>query len=80
MKIHEFQAKSILSRFGVEVPRGEVASGIVKAAREIGFKITMVVRLERIFVGLGNEILYDSGLGFVSDPGHEGGHRIGMLT
>lgn len=26
MKIHEYQAKSILSRFGVQVPRGEVAS------------------------------------------------------
>ncbi len=26
MKIHEYQAKSILSRFGVPVPRGEVAS------------------------------------------------------
>ena len=25
MKIHEYQAKSILSRFGVPVPRGEVA-------------------------------------------------------
>jgi len=26
MKIHEYQAKSILTRFGVQVPRGEVAS------------------------------------------------------
>src|SRR5579884_1161729 len=26
MKIHEYQAKSILSRYGVSVPRGEVAT------------------------------------------------------
>ena len=25
MKIHEYQAKQILSRFGVSIPRGEVA-------------------------------------------------------
>ena len=26
LKIHEYQAKSVLARFGVPVPRGEVAS------------------------------------------------------
>ena len=25
MKVHEYQAKSILARYGVAVPRGEVA-------------------------------------------------------
>src|SRR3972149_9532034 len=31
MKIHEYQAKSILGRYGVPVPRGEVASSVKKA-------------------------------------------------
>lgn len=39
MKIHEFQAKDVLSRFGVEVPRGKVATTVdeaVQAALELG--------------------------------------------
>ena len=31
MKIHEFQAKAILRRYGVPVPRGEMASSVSKA-------------------------------------------------
>jgi succinyl-CoA synthetase beta subunit len=38
MKIHEFQAKSILARYGVRVPRGEVAETAM-AARAIAEKI-----------------------------------------
>lgn len=38
MKIHEFQAKQILARFGVRVPRGEVA-GTAAAARAIADRI-----------------------------------------
>ncbi len=38
MKIHEFQAKQILSKFGVRIPRGEVADTPEKA-REIAEKI-----------------------------------------
>jgi len=38
MKIHEFQAKSILSRFGVRIPRGEVATTPAEA-RTISEKI-----------------------------------------
>lgn len=38
MKIHEFQAKQILSRFNVRIPRGEVADTPSKA-REIAEKI-----------------------------------------
>jgi len=44
MKIHEFQAKSILSRFGVQVPRGEVADAPSKAreiAERIGPKVVL---------------------------------------
>ncbi|MBI3089738.1 MAG: ADP-forming succinate--CoA ligase subunit beta [Candidatus Tectomicrobia bacterium] len=39
MKIHEYQAKEILSRYGVPVPRGKVAAGVDEAeaiARELG--------------------------------------------
>src|SRR5258706_8460685 len=32
LKIHEYQAKSILARFGVPVPRGEVTSNALDAA------------------------------------------------
>ncbi len=38
MKIHEFQAKGILARFGVAVPRGEVAD-TAEQAREIAGRI-----------------------------------------
>ncbi len=38
MKIHEYQAKQILSRYGVQIPRGEVADTPSKA-REITAKI-----------------------------------------
>ena len=45
MKIHEYQAKSVLSRFGVPVPRGEVAFTAVEAAdimRRLGGDLAVV--------------------------------------
>jgi succinyl-CoA synthetase beta subunit len=39
MKLHEYQAKAILKRYGVAVPRGEVAASVSKAvavARKLG--------------------------------------------
>ena len=45
MKIHEYQAKSVLSRFGVPVPRGEVAASAAEAgeiARRLGGDIAVV--------------------------------------
>ncbi len=45
MKIHEYQAKEILRRFGVAVPRGYVASTPVEAegaARQLGGGIVAV--------------------------------------
>ncbi len=45
MKIHEYQAKSVLSRFGVPVPRGEVANTPAEAgdiARRLGGDICVV--------------------------------------
>jgi succinyl-CoA synthetase beta subunit len=45
VKIHEYQAKSVLARFGVPVPRGEVASTsaeAVDAAKRLGGSIAVV--------------------------------------
>ncbi|MBI4266571.1 MAG: ADP-forming succinate--CoA ligase subunit beta [Acidobacteria bacterium] len=45
MKIHEYQAKSVLARFGVPVPRGEVAFTAAEAAeiaRRLGGPVTVV--------------------------------------
>ena len=45
MKIHEYQAKSILARFGVPVPRGEVAFAPAEAAeiaRRLGGHVVVV--------------------------------------
>ena len=45
MKIHEYQAKSVLARFGVPVPRGEVAftpAEAVDAAKRLGGRVSVV--------------------------------------
>jgi succinyl-CoA synthetase beta subunit len=45
VKIHEYQAKSVLARFGVPVPRGEVAFSPAEAgdiARRLGGPVTVV--------------------------------------
>ena len=45
MKIHEYQAKSVLARFGVPVPRGEVALTPAEAgdiARRLGGDVAVV--------------------------------------
>src|SRR6187200_272601 len=45
VKIHEYQAKSVLARFGVPVPRGEVAfttAEAVEAAKRLGGQIAVV--------------------------------------
>ncbi len=45
MKIHEYQAKSVLARFGVPVPRGDVASTPAEAAevaRRLGSSVAVV--------------------------------------
>jgi succinyl-CoA synthetase beta subunit len=48
MKIHEYQAKSILCQFGVRIPRGEVAETPEKAyeiAKEIGPKVVVKAQI-----------------------------------
>ena len=45
MKIHEYQAKAILARYGVPVPRGEVAFDAAEAgdiARRLGGGVVVV--------------------------------------
>ncbi len=45
MKVHEYQGKEILKRFGVEVPKGKVAFAVdeaVKAAQELGGSVWVV--------------------------------------
>src|SRR5215204_1683213 len=45
VKIHEYQAKAVLARFGVPVPRGEVAftsAEAVDAAKRLGGQIAVV--------------------------------------
>jgi succinyl-CoA synthetase beta subunit len=45
MKIHEYQAKGILGRFGVPVPRGEIAFSAAEAgdvARRLGTDVVVV--------------------------------------
>ena len=39
MKVHEYQAKALLARYGVAVPRGEVAAGPAEA-REIAKRLS----------------------------------------
>ena len=48
MKIHEFQAKSILSRYGVRIPRGEVANTPAEArviAEKIGPRVVVKAQI-----------------------------------
>jgi succinyl-CoA synthetase beta subunit len=48
MKIHEYQAKAILARFSVPVPRGEVASTVEeadRAAKQIGGSVVVKAQI-----------------------------------
>jgi succinyl-CoA synthetase beta subunit len=48
MKIHEYQAKSILNQYGVRIPRGEVAETAEKAyeiAKEIGPRVVVKAQI-----------------------------------
>ena len=55
---------ALINIFGGIVRCDLVASGIVKAAKEFGLKVPMVVRLEGTNVELGKKILKESGLSF----------------
>jgi len=60
---------ALVNIFGGIVRCDMIASGIVKAARELGTKIPIVVRLEGTNVELGKEILKSSGLAFTPAAG-----------
>ncbi|NIO49174.1 MAG: ADP-forming succinate--CoA ligase subunit beta [Candidatus Aminicenantes bacterium] len=55
---------ALINIFGGIVRCDLVATGIVKAAKEFGLKVPMVVRLEGTNVELGKKILKESGLSF----------------
>ncbi len=57
---------ALINIFGGIVRCDLVASGIVKAAKEVGLKVPMVVRLEGTNVEQGKKILEGSGLSFYS--------------
>jgi succinyl-CoA synthetase beta subunit len=55
---------ALVNIFGGIVRCDMIASGIVKAAKELGTKIPIVVRLEGTNVDLGKQILKESGMAF----------------
>lgn len=59
----------LVNIFGGIVRTDMVASGVVAAARNLGIKIPVVVRLEGTNVEKGREVIEQSGLGFVTASG-----------
>jgi succinyl-CoA synthetase beta subunit len=59
----------LINIFGGIVRTDMVAQGVVAAARNIGVKVPVVVRLEGTNVENGREVIEQSGLGFVSASG-----------
>jgi succinyl-CoA synthetase beta subunit len=78
MKIHEYQAKSILSKFGVQVPRGETAETPEQAAdiaRRIGPRVVLKAQIHAGGRGKGGGIKVVTG----PDEAREtAGKMIGM--
>ena len=59
----------LINIFGGIVRTDMVATGVVAAARNLGIKVPVVVRLEGTNVEKGREVIEHSGLGFVSASG-----------
>src|SRR5215510_10874937 len=59
----------LINIFGGIVRTDMVAKGVVEAARKIGVKVPVVVRLEGTNVEQGREVIENSGLGFVTASG-----------
>ncbi len=78
MKVHEYQAKEILARFGVPVPRGRVAETPEQAAeiaRELGVPVAVKAQIHAGGRGKGG------GIKLAADPGEAravAGQIIGM--
>jgi succinyl-CoA synthetase beta subunit len=60
---------ALINIFGGIVRCDMIANGVVKAAKELGTRIPMVIRLEGTNVELGKQILKDSGLAFYTADG-----------
>jgi len=60
---------ALINIFGGIVRCDMIAAGVVKAAKELGTKIPVVIRLEGTNVELGKKILSESGLAFQSADG-----------
>ncbi|HUT07239.1 MAG TPA: ADP-forming succinate--CoA ligase subunit beta [Candidatus Latescibacteria bacterium] len=72
---------ALINIFGGIVRCDMIASGIVKAARELGTKIPIVVRLEGTNVDQGKQILKNSGLAFTPAAGmKEAAERVVALA
>ena len=72
---------ALINIFGGIVRCDLVAEGIVKAAKEIGLKVPMVVRLEGTNVELGKKILAESGLDFFpADSMREAAEKVVSLV
>jgi succinyl-CoA synthetase beta subunit len=59
----------LINIFGGIVRTDMVATGVVQAARKLGVKVPVVVRLEGTNVEKGREVIEQSGLGFVTASG-----------
>ncbi|PYT09435.1 MAG: ADP-forming succinate--CoA ligase subunit beta [Acidobacteria bacterium] len=59
----------LINIFGGIVRTDMVATGVVEAARKLGIKVPVVVRLEGTNVEKGREVIEQSGLGFVTASG-----------
>jgi len=72
---------ALINIFGGIVRCDMIANGVVKAARELGTKIPVVIRLEGTNVELGRKILEESGLAFYAASGmKEAAERVVALV
>src|SRR4029450_4915490 len=67
----------LVNIFGGIMKCDVIATGVVAAAKQVGLKVPLVVRLEGTNVDLGKKILAESGLPIISgnDVG-EGGQKV----
>src|ERR1039458_7737009 len=60
MKIHEYQAKTILAKYGVPVPRGKVAATVeeaVEIAKELGGRVVVKAQIHAGGRGKGGGVI-----------------------
>ena len=71
----------LINIFGGIVRTDMVAAGVVEAARKIGVKVPVVVRLEGTNVEKGRDVIEQSGLGFVAASGmKDAAEKVVALT